>query len=163
MPTRRLRALAEDDTGDPATASAVDRDIGRLSADYLLRAIAELAKVFEGDILLGVIFLTLARVSVEYQGPDLRNPQADAEGVVSDAGRRPITTLALANSLNMPRETIRRYVNRLVELGYCQRDSERRLMVTEAVMRRPEMAQMIRANRRHLERVIAPLRRANLI
>lgn len=151
------------DTGDPEGELALDRHISRLSADYLLRAIAELAGVFDGDILLGVIFLALSRSSIEYQGPGLRNPNAQADGLVPDTARRPISTLALANSMGMPRETVRRHVNRLVELGYCERDADRRLMVTEAVMRRPEMVGMIRANRRHLERVLSPLRREDVI
>jgi hypothetical protein len=159
---RRLDPIAND-TGSPDEASAQQRQIGRLSADYVLRAIAELASMFDGDILMGVIFLALFRASVEHPGPGLRNPRAFDDGVVPDHARRPITTLALANSLNMPRETVRRYVNRLVDLGFCARDSERRLIVTEAMARRPEIAALFRANRQHLERVLSALRREDML
>ena len=159
---RRFDTIAND-TGGPEEASAQERQISRLSADYVLRTIAELAGLFDGDILMGVIFLAMFRASVENAGPGLRNPRAFDDGVVPDSARRPITTLALANSLNMPRETVRRYVNRLIDLGFCARDAERRLMVTEAMARRPEVVGLIRANRRHLDRVLSTLRREDLI
>ncbi|MCI3135392.1 hypothetical protein [Phenylobacterium aquaticum] len=159
---RRIDPIAND-TGSLDKASAQARRIGGLSADYVLRAIAELASMFDGDILMGVIFLALFRASVEHVGPSLRNIVAGEDGVVPDHARRPITTLALANSLNMPRETVRRYVNRLVELGFCARDSERRLIVTEAMARRPEIGALFSANRRHLERVLSALRREDML
>lgn len=158
---RRMDPVAND-TGGPDEASVEERHISRVSADYMLRTIAELAGLFDGDILIGVIFLAIFRASVEHPGSGLRKPGAFDGGVVPDSARRPITTLALANSLNMPRETVRRYVNRLIELGFCARDAERRLMVTEAVARRPEVVGLIRANRRHLERVLSALRRESL-
>ena len=151
------------DTGAPDLTTAQDRRLGHLSADYILRTVAELAAMFEGDILMGVIFLALWRASVEYAGPGRRNTPNAEDGVVPDHARRPITTLALANSLNMPRETVRRYVNRLTDLGFCARDSERRLMVTEAMARRPEVAALLRGNRRNLDRLMNALRREDMM
>lgn len=143
--------------------SAQDRGIGRLSADYVLRTIAALAAMFDGDILMGVIFLALFRASVEYVGRGGTNSPAFEDGVVPDHARRAISTLALANSLNMPRETVRRYVNRLTDLGFCSRDSDRRLMVTATIARRPEIAALLRTNRRNLERVLSALRREDMM
>lgn len=141
---------------------AVPRVLGRAAADYLLRALAEVSALFSGDLNTGVIFLAIARASVPVRPGELRNPHVGEDGVVPDHARRPITTLAVANSLRMPRETVRRHINRLIELGYCERTTGRRIVVTANIMRRPEIEALLAANHQHLVTVLAPMRRAGL-
>ena len=137
--------------------------LARASADYLLRALEELGALFEGDLVTGVVFLALARASIPVRTGELRAGAVSEDGVVPDRVRRPMTTLAIANSLKMPRETVRRHMNRLVALGYCERVGGRKVMVTAQVMRRPEIEAMLAANQRHLMTALAPMKRAGLL
>lgn len=140
-----------------------DRVILRASADYLLRIVTELAELFAGDLILGIVFLALVQASISHIPRVRTSPIFDPDGVVPTSARRVVSTLAISNSLGMPRETVRRHINRLVEAGYCTRDERRRISVLDSALRRPEIVKAIRANRLHLESLTRLLSRNGLL
>lgn len=142
---------------------AIDRVILRASADYLLRVSGELATLFGGDLTLGMVFLAILQASIGHIPFTRVSESSDPDGVVPTNLRRSVSTLAVANSLSMPRETVRRHVNKLVEAGYCERDERRRIMVVDVALRRPEVTKAVRANRTHLENFMRLLRRNQLM
>lgn len=135
----------------------------RLSNDYILRVICDLARLFDGDIVLGIVFiavnqantshLLLAKIPSAFQG----------DGVVPQALRRPASALAVAASLGLPRETVRRHIGKLVERGDCVRVAGRKVLVSEAAIRRPELMAAVESNRRNLQKLIGDVRRAKLL
>ena len=74
-----------------------------------------------------------------------------------------MTVLSIANSLQMPRETTRRHVTRLLQRGYCIQVQGRRVMIPAEIYRRPEIRQVIEKNRRDLQLLISTIRRAHLL
>ncbi len=144
---------------DPAS----DRYLVRLSTDYFLRMVSDLGHLFDGDLVLAVVFLAVNQSSVSYLALGREVKAFEGDGVVPDDLRRPVTTLSIANSLNLPRETVRRHVNRLVEHGYCVRVSGSRVIIPAEVFRRPDMVAAVEANRRNLQGLIAMVQRAELL
>ena len=140
-----------------------DRMILRLSADYFLRIVTELAQLFAGDLIRGVVFLALVQASISHVPKVGSSPMIDPDGVVPTSERRVVSTLAISNSLGMPRETVRRHINKLVESGYCARDERRRISVLDSALRRPEIVKAIRANRLHVESLTRLLSRNGLL
>ncbi len=142
---------------------AIDRVILRASADYLLRISGELATLFGGDLTLGMVFLSVLQASIGHIPYGRSSEFFDDDGVVPTNLRRSVSTLAIANSLNMPRETVRRHINKLVEAGFLERDPRRRIMVVDTALRRPDVTKAVRANRAHLENFLRLLRRNQLM
>lgn len=139
------------------------RLVSRLAVDFLLRGIGDAAQLFEGDMVRAMIFLTLAQASVVGDRKASHEAAIYSDGVISDAQRRPVSTMAVANALSMPRETVRRHVNALVEMGYCVRLADRRLLVTEDVIRRPEVTTTMHRTMQHFRRLLDLLKREQII
>lgn len=145
---------------DPALIT--DTFLARASGSHLLRMLATLSKVFENDILLGVVFVAISQAATAHLGLGRELRDYDGDGIVPDDLRRPVSVLSIANSLNMPRETVRRYVTRLLKLGYCIQVQGRRVIVPAEVYRRPEILDAAQANRRDLQVLLAAIRRTEL-
>jgi biotin operon repressor len=139
------------------------RLVSRLAVDFLLRGVGDAAQLFEGDMVRAMIFMTLAQASVVGNRKASHEAAIYSDGVISDAQRRPVSTMAVANALSMPRETVRRHVNALVEMGYCVRLADRRLMVTEDVIRRPEVTASIHRTMQYFRRLLDLLKREQII
>lgn len=139
------------------------RLVSRVAVDFLLRGIGEAAQLFDGDMARAMIFLTLAQASVVGDRKASHEAAIYSDGVISDAQRRPVSTMAVANALSMPRETVRRHVNALVEMGYCTRLPDRRLLVTEDVIRLPEITATTQRTIQHFRRLLDILKREQII
>jgi len=133
--------------------------VSRVSSDYMLRALESLAGLFDGDFLLVITYMALTKATVADRKAAKGALDVSDTGVLPDSLRRPTTALAVANSLGMPRETVRRYVNRLIAMGYCERLPDRRLIVTNAVLNRSDFRDAAHRNYRDVARLIADLRR----
>ncbi len=101
----------------------VARLVARLNTALMLRSILIASRPFGGDILLMTVawaiwVANVAHIDYPHQQMD-RYLGLDAD--VPNDLRRPISVLALANSLNLPYETTRRHVKRLQRAGICER------------------------------------------
>ena len=118
---------------------AHDRFVLRLGINYFLSQAALLAEPFGGDVLLAVTFLTINTGNLRHlHGAATFNPQA-VEGVIPDGMRRSVTIAAVSRELGIPRETARRYVNRLIEMGFCRATGARGVMVPSEVLKSEAM------------------------
>ncbi|PZO02365.1 MAG: hypothetical protein DCF28_08590 [Alphaproteobacteria bacterium] len=129
-------------------ASIGDNDIeGFLfgqNVDFLLDSLAIFSKLFDGDITSMLIFFTMARCSVNHLNRE-KVPRAEAtEGVFSDTFRRPVAILSISDYLNLPYETTRRHVMKLVERGLCRRQGSRKFLITAETLSRPEFRALAR-------------------
>ena len=113
----------------------------RLSADYLLRNVEVLSDAVDGDLTLGLIFASIVQSNVRHisDDPKLTKQYGLMGSVPPDELRQPISINALSESLNIPYETTRRYVHRLLDLGWCVKVGSRGVVVPGAIIASPEV------------------------
>jgi hypothetical protein len=139
---------------DPERAPSTDktRVASRLASDYLLRWLQALSEIADGDLLAGILTIAIIQANVGHL--DRGGPGQDYESLDSippDSLRRPVSVLALAQGLNLPYETTRRQVAKLVAAGVCVRVKGGVIASAAALDGEP--------NRRALERHMVSLRR----
>ena len=140
-----------------------DLFLARVGSNYLLRVLANLTEAFDGDMALAVVFIAIGQAATDHLGLNRDFRDFGGQGLIPDELRRPVTVLSVANSLQMPRETTRRHVTRLLQRGYCIQVQGRRIMIPAAIYQRPEIRQVIEKNRRDLQLLISTIRRAHLL
>lgn len=140
-----------------------DRLALRVSTEYMLRSIDLMTQAVGGDLVKGLIFLAVVQANTQHVASDEVMTQAysEADDMVPDETRRPVSVHALSVSLGIPYETTRRYVNKLLEEGYCVR-VRRGLVVTGEVLKRDNMVAALKKNFANLQRLVAGLRRGGL-
>ena len=142
----------EDAKRDEAAADRVRLSYG---VDYVLRLMRIYTDMMDGDPVRGLIFLAAARAGTQHLDTGFRPTK---RGFVADALRRPVSISALARSLGLPNETVRRHVVALVAEGYAQRTPEGGVIVTSEHLDRPHIQQAVQANIINLERLNRSLR-----
>jgi len=140
-----------------------DLFLARLSSNYLLRSLSNLTEAFDGDMALAVVFIAISQAATDHLPLSRDRKNFDADGFIPDALRRPVTVLSIANSLQMPRETTRRHVARLLQRGYCVQVQGRRVIIPAETYRRPEIREVVEKNRRDLQLLMMGIRRASLL
>lgn len=125
---------------DPKTEPAeVEWAAARIGGAFVLDSTAAVCDAFEGDLIRGLILLTIIRQNLT---PRTGEPDGDADG--PDRGLRyPTTIYSVAKALGLNYETARRYVKRLVEDGYCERTKEG-FFATADILTRPEIARVLK-------------------
>jgi hypothetical protein len=134
---------------------AQQRLAGRLTTEFLLRATESLNLVLDGDLTMGLVFLAVVKANA-CPLDKLPTREGDAPPVCDDM-RRPISGGALAASLNIPAETVRRKVKALIAAGYLRRMNGG-LVAPSAALARPEVVRLIRGNYLNLRRLFSELR-----
>lgn len=119
--------------------------VGRLATDYLLRAADAVNLTLDGDLTMGLVFIAVVQA----------NAALSTRGGMSCG--QPISGGAVAASLRIPTETVRRKVKALIDAGYLRRESGGLVAPPEA-LRRPEIVRVMRANYIGLRRLYRQLR-----
>jgi len=104
------------------------RVASRIASQFLLRCLRQIDGLFDGNVKLGVAFLTIAQSTCQ-------SPSHHVD--TRSAGIR-----AMSASLGMPYETMRRYVVELVKLGVCERCGKGGVAVASAAPARQVVAQI---------------------
>ena len=140
-----------------------DRLALRLSSEYILRSIDLMTHVVGGDLVKGLIFLAVVQANIQHLINDdgLSQTYSESTDTVPDEARRPVSVHALSVSLGIPYETTRRYVNKLLNDGYCIR-VRRGLLVPAGVLQREEMLAALKRNFANLQRLVAGLKRSGV-
>lgn len=123
-------------------------------ADYVLRFMRIFTDMMDGDPVRGLIFLAATRAGTQHLESGFRPTR---RGFASDSLRRPISISALARSLGLPNETVRRHVIALVEAGYASRTPRGGVLVTSDQLDRPRIRQALGENVINLERLTRSL------
>ena len=112
----------------------------RLSSDHLLRNVELLSENFDGDLMLGLIFSAIVQANVRHisNDPVLGAKYGVLGAIPPDELRQPISVNALSESLGIPYETTRRYVNRLLKMEWCVKVGGRGVMVPGAIIGTPQ-------------------------
>jgi DNA-binding transcriptional regulator YhcF (GntR family) len=100
--------------------------IVRLLIAVLLRALKITSGFWEDDIVTGLVFNAIWTANIKH----ITNTElVSVRAVISDSDRKPVSVLAVANSLRVPYETTRRHANDLVRRGACVRVGSEGLIV----------------------------------
>ena len=115
----------------PASPRRVLRAVALLLARQEVRNLRRWYEEFDRDILLPIL---LGEVALHNIGP------RKEEEFLRGAGRgwrcelRPCNAYSIASAADLPRETVRRKISRLVELGWIDRHDNGHLFVTPAAL-----------------------------
>ncbi|MCR5875650.1 winged helix-turn-helix domain-containing protein [Phenylobacterium sp. J426] len=102
-----------------AAATRREQELGRLSFAFMLdQAAMGLGGLSSLDAIL-IMAINQANIAPLTHEPLTRIRHGRLEAPAPDSRRRPVSINAVANSLRMPFETVRRHVRRLEQLGAC--------------------------------------------
>lgn len=122
-----------------------------------MRGLRRRFEEFERDILLPIL---LGEIALHNIGA-LEHGHGEAGASRRRRALRPCNTYSIAAATDLPRETVRRKVNRLIERGWIERKDNGHLFVTAAAMKRfgqllierelLEILELAEAVRKHLD------------
>lgn len=109
------------ETDDPPV-----RKVVALSIDYVLKVADIVTQGADGDLVTAVIYLAISRANLRTTFNDVRTARRHAgiPDAPPDEARQPVSVLAIARELELPYETTRRHVGKLVALGLCRRGED---------------------------------------
>ncbi|HEY2419088.1 MAG TPA: hypothetical protein VGH84_14285 [Steroidobacteraceae bacterium] len=114
-------------TGEPMSNS---RAVTRVLGEMMMHGIDLLGRLHENDFLYAVIFTTIWTTNVHHITATNDNMKYGAlMELPPDEARRPVTVHAIASSLRIPYETVRRYANKMVKNGSAVRVGNKGLIV----------------------------------
>ncbi|MET0272593.1 MAG: hypothetical protein ABW360_06350 [Phenylobacterium sp.] len=151
---RRL-GLAPPPSGAPFEGPPPLRAVLRLLGDYFLRSVEGLTRNVR-DPVRAIMLLAILHANTEHLPPTWRGAGGETDDAIPDALRRPVAAMTLAAQLRLPRETVRRHVERLVADRQCVR-TRRGLVMTSKILARPFWKQFASENVGHLNRMFAGL------
>ena len=135
----------------------------RLATEYFLRSMQLLVEFVGGDLVTALVFMAIVSANVSHlnaDGPD--GPRhADSDDVPPDEVRKPVSVLALSGSLDLPYETTRRHVAKLLKSGQCERVPGG-LIVPAHVLLSDRHTEVMSANLTNLRRLFRALTKAGV-
>lgn len=100
--------------------------MGRLMLHHFRR----IFEAFDGDLMLAMVLAEIGQYNVEALMKVPRQAGADHEQFLATAPRRGINTLSLSQASGIPRETLRRKVDKLIRLGWMEKRPDGTLVHT---------------------------------
>lgn len=122
---------AAGDNGDEARRD--QRVATLLLARYNLRYLVRLYAAFDGDLLMPIVLGEVGLYNVGGLGLDdqaLAAIRCSNEGDFDKLLLRPCNAFSISSSTGIPRETVRRKVSHLIQLGWIARDAKGGLTIT---------------------------------
>lgn len=151
-----------------ATDHARSRTGARLAQRATIQLVLDtadlLSRVIDSDTVGGFIFLGIISANTRHLRPGSPEAQAysDTGTVVPDSMRRGISVHALAHQVNLPYETTRRHVQKLIQDGLCVRRSDGIIAPAEALSS-PRMLAVVERNLANVHRFIDELERGGVL
>jgi DNA-binding IscR family transcriptional regulator len=126
----------------PGCPPSVDvrRHVVRLSGDQLLMTARLVSEAVDADMVTASIFLAISRANTLEIGRESQRTfvYTALEDIPPDDLRRPVSVYAVAREINIPYETARRHVAKLIEAGLCVKTGEG-LLIPSEIYRRPAL------------------------
>jgi len=121
---------------DPTLA----RVINAFMVEFVNRYMRELARLFDDDYDCAMIFLAVLEANGRHNIRQVyfREDYADVRVSLPAEMARPISRMAISESLGMARETVRRKVSALVDQGYLVEDDRGGVITTRGVIARED-------------------------
>jgi hypothetical protein len=125
-------------------------------AEFVQRSAAPVVAAFGNDYELAMIFLAITTQNVQHimLNQATRKQFASLSVVIPEHLMRPVSRMALARSTNLPRETVRRKVLKLMERGFVE-ETPRGLIVPFSVRDAPLYAETVAVQEANLRRLFS--------
>jgi hypothetical protein len=135
----------------------------RITTQFFLRQVEALAGLFDGDIILGLIFAAIGAANNKriLHSPDLLDAYGTISAVPPAQYRVRISVSALARSLGFSYETTRRHVKELIARGFCEQNREG-LILTDAALLSDDVVELIKKSNADVKWYITALRRGRV-
>ncbi len=144
---------------DVAPAPANVRAILRVGNEFFLRSIDGIVAAQDNDLIAALIFTALWIGNVRHITHSAANTRfGSMDDLPPDAMRRPVSVQTLANTLRIPYETVRRYVQAMIKAGHCVRVGKRGLIVPAAVHNQPHRRRALQEGLQSLLRFLGDLK-----
>lgn len=149
----------------PGGGPYMPREVVRLSSDYFLNTVALLTTNLGLDLVEGLMFLAIVRANTLHVtlDPTLAATFSGLDEIPPDALRRSVSVYALARDLRLPYETARRHGGKLLEMGFCERASDRGLVVPSHVHARDDFKASVENYGRITQAFVNSLAQAGLV
>ncbi len=131
---RETEAPTAPDSDAPVTR--VLKPVALLLARHEVRNLKRWFEEFERDILLAILLgeIALYNIGARENGDDQGG--ADVLACAENCQMRPCNAYSIAAATGLPRETVRRKIARLIELGWISRRDNGHLLVTSEALKR---------------------------
>jgi hypothetical protein len=144
--------------------AAVARIAARLTGEFFFRTATLIVEASDGDLMAGLIHRAIIMANTSHFDRDPSKPSqyASLDDPIPDELRRPISVLAVANSLGLPYETTRRCVNKLVKTGRCVRRKGGVVAIGGPITEGPAFQRALKTNMANIRRFQSALKRAGV-
>jgi DNA-binding Lrp family transcriptional regulator len=143
--------------------AAVARVVARFSSEYVLRILQPTIEMF-GDVRAALVAQSINMANTAHF--DARNEwgrhAANLSITFPDQARRPISIARLADSADLPFESTRRIVQRLIDTGACAR-VDGGVIVQMATLQRPDIIRAVVENVGYVRRLVRDLEAVGLV
>ena len=154
---------------DPARSGVEARGAGarlaqRATIHFFMETAALLSRMVDSDTVRGLIFLGILAANTRHLRPGSPEAQAYAstDDVVPDSLRRGVSVHALSSQVNLPYETTRRHVQKLIEAGLCERRGDG-IIVPAAALASPRLLRAVERNLENVHRFVDELERGGVL
>ena len=158
-----------DPNRDPSTAAFTRGAAGarlaqRATIQLVLDTADLLSRVIDADMVRGIIFLGIISANTRHlrAGSPEAQAYADTGSVVPDSLRRGISVHALCHQVNLPYETTRRHVQKLIQDELCERRDDG-IVAPAAVLSSPRMLKVVERNLANVYRFVDELERGGVL
>ncbi len=115
------------------TLSKEQTSVVLASIRLLLAAMKAMRGFFDGDLMTGLVFTAIRAANVKHITNTTPGANRD---VLPDSDRRPVSIMAISNSMKFPYETVRRHAGKLIRQGMCIRVGHDGMIVPASVFRK---------------------------
>jgi DNA-binding IclR family transcriptional regulator len=102
----------------------------------LLEAMKALRTFFDGDLMTGLVFTAIRAANIKHITNTAPGANRD---ILPDSDRRPVSVLAISNSMKVPYETVRRHAAKLIRQGKCVRVGRDGVLVPAVAFRKMKL------------------------
>jgi DNA-binding transcriptional ArsR family regulator len=111
----------------------------------MLRAMRQFSELFEHDYDLVMIFLSVAEAGLQavFHLAAVNAQEIDIDATYEALGAAGLSILNIGESTSIPRETVRRKVKRLVDMGYLSvRDKDKSIYLPASAISNPKVLEI---------------------
>ncbi len=138
--SRRFAALPQEGRLELVHGEEVSRILIVMLGDFLARVNRERRLVYQDDLDMAAVFdvIGIAAISHSLRDAKFREQHGTFSSVIGADGQRGTNAMSISAGTGIPRETVRRKIKRLVELGLVEEKTRGHYIVTPGTFLKPQ-------------------------
>lgn len=143
----------------PVVYEPYSRLIAHSIAEFVLRCAETMEGSFNNDYEMTLLFLAISTRNEHHvmNDPELRARYASFDEVIPSSLYTPVSRLALSRSTGLPRETVRRKVAAMIEMGVVVEDKRGGLCIRQTIIEDFDPEAVLEPQLRNLRRLFSVL------